>query len=128
MRRVVEEQGGDPRAVDDPERLPAAEEEVAVRAPVRGTVLAIDTQGVGLAAVALGAGRSRVDEGVDHAVGLLVHKKVGDRVEAGEPFCTLLVRRGVGEPPGAVAQRIVKAYQVGDREVAPEPPFLARIA
>jgi pyrimidine-nucleoside phosphorylase len=127
LREIVEAQGGDPRVVDDPERLPRAKGTLAVRWPARGVVQAIDAEAIGLAAVALGAGRARVEDPVDHGVGIVVGKKAGDRVEAGEPICTIHFGEGGSEPPDAVARRILGAYQVGDAEPVAEPLVIARI-
>jgi pyrimidine-nucleoside phosphorylase/thymidine phosphorylase len=89
LEEIVGAQGGDPAAVRDPGRLPRAPRTYEVRAAVAGRVQAVDTEAVGLAAVALGAGRSRVDDVVDPAVGLVVHRRIGDLVERGEPLCTV---------------------------------------
>ena len=116
----MEAQGGDAGAIADPSRLPAARATLDVAAPADGVVEAIDTEAIGLAAVALGAGRARVDEPVDHAVGLMVHRKLGDRVRAGEPLCTLHLGERGREPPEATAARVVRAYRLG--QTAPPPP------
>ncbi len=91
LRRVVEAQGGDPRAIDDPSRLPAARREVSLLADRSGVVHALRARPIGHATMLLGAGRSRVDSAIDPAVGVVLHRKVGDPVAAGEPLCTLLV-------------------------------------
>ena len=91
FREVIELQGGDPRVCDDPKRLPAARETVELRAEKGGRVAGIACRAVGTAAMLLGAGRETVDSRIDPAVGLMLHKKVGDAVEAGEPLLTLHV-------------------------------------
>jgi pyrimidine-nucleoside phosphorylase/thymidine phosphorylase len=91
FREVVERQGGDPAIVDDPHLLPRAREVLAVRAEKDGRVVSIGCRAVGQAAMLLGAGRETVDSVVDPAVGLVLHKKVGDLVIAGEPYVTLHV-------------------------------------
>src|SRR5205807_9336014 len=83
FRRMVERQGGDPRVVDDPARLPAAPRRGVVVAVRPGYVAALDAEGIGRAAVALGAGRDRAEDAVDPAVGVVVDAKVGDPVTAG---------------------------------------------
>ena len=125
--QIVEAQGGDPDALADLALLPSAEGTLEVAAPCGGTVQAIDAEAIGLAAVALGAGRSRVEDEVDHGVGLMVLKKVGDRVEAGEPLATVHFGKR-GEPAGTVAERVRRAYQIGEQELPPEPILLGRIA
>ncbi len=125
--QIVEAQGGDPDALADLALLPSAEGKLEVAAPSGGTVQAIDAEAIGLAAVALGAGRSRVEDAVDHGVGLMVLKKVGDRVELGEPLATVHFGKR-GEPAGEVAERVRRAYQIGEQELPPEPILLGRIA
>jgi pyrimidine-nucleoside phosphorylase len=125
--QIVEAQGGDSDALADLALLPSAEGTLEVGAPSGGTVQVIDTEAIGLAAVALGAGRSRVEDPVDHGVGLVVLKKVGDRVEKGEPLAMVHFGKR-GEPAGAVAARVRLAYQIGEQELPPEPILLGRIA
>ncbi len=125
--QIVEAQGGDPDALADLSLLPSGKGTLDVLAPGRGTVQAIDAEAIGLAAVALGAGRARLEDPVDHGVGLVVHHKVGDRVEAGEPLCTVHFGDRGPESPQAVADRVLRAYQIGHQELPPEPLILARI-
>lgn len=89
LLKVVELQGGDPRAVEDPARLPRARQRKPVLAPRAGFVARIDTEAVGWAAMLLGAGRETVDSVIDPAVGLVVEAKPGDAVRGGEALLTL---------------------------------------
>jgi pyrimidine-nucleoside phosphorylase len=125
--QIVEAQGGDPCALKDLSLLPAAGATLEVRAPARGVVQGIDAEAIGLAAVALGAGRARVEDPVDHAVGLLVHKKVGDPVEAGEPLCTVHHGARGAEGPQEVAERVLRAYRIGEEKPVQKPLILQRI-
>jgi pyrimidine-nucleoside phosphorylase/thymidine phosphorylase len=125
-RQMVAAQGGDPRTVDEPGRLPQAATRVEVPSPGSGVVEAIDGEALGLAAMALGAGRLRVEDRIDPAVGLVLIKKVGDRVARGEPL--LLVHRNAGgEPQAAVAKRVRAAYRLGPGPVSPPPLILERL-
>ena len=126
--QIVEAQGGDPDALADLSLLPGADGTREVAAPHAGVVQAIDAEAVGVAAVALGAGRTRADEPVDHGVGITVLAKVGDRVEAGRPLALVHFGRRGKEPPEAVAERVLHAYQIGEREPPAEPLLIARIA
>ena len=85
FRRIIEAQGGDPKVIDDYTRLPQAPYHHIVAAPRAGYVGAIDAELVGRASVALGAGRDRVEDPVDPAVGILLAAKPGDAVRAGDP-------------------------------------------
>jgi pyrimidine-nucleoside phosphorylase/thymidine phosphorylase len=127
LREIVEAQGGEPAVVDDPSRLPRAVGRLGVAAPRGGVVQAVDAQELGLAAMALGAGRTRLDDRVDPAVGLLLHKKATDRVERGELLCT--VHHGTaGESPEAVAERVRRAYRIGPEPIAAGPLIIERVA
>jgi pyrimidine-nucleoside phosphorylase/thymidine phosphorylase len=128
LREIVAAQGGAAAAVDDLSLLPRAEGTLPVPAAEGGVVQALDAEALGLAAMALGAGRARVEDRIDPSVGLTVLKKVGDRVEAGEPLCTVHHGRAGAESPEQVAERVRRAYQIGPEKVPPEPLILERIA
>lgn len=89
FRVLVEAQGGDISMVDDPTKLPKAQIVKTLTAAQSGYVRQLNALQVGLASVDLGAGRERKEDSVDHAVGIIVHKKVGDAIAAGEPTFTL---------------------------------------
>jgi pyrimidine-nucleoside phosphorylase len=89
FRQMVELQGGDISVIDDPARLPSADHRVEVASPAAGYVTAIACEQVGTACVILGGGRERKEDSVDPAVGIVVHKKIGDKVSIGEPLCTI---------------------------------------
>ncbi len=84
---MVRAQGGDAR-VADTAGLPRARLSKPVRAARRGFVNAIDTEAVGTAAMLLGAGRQRIEDTIDPAAGLVVHKKIGNEVREGDPLVT----------------------------------------
>jgi pyrimidine-nucleoside phosphorylase len=121
---ICDAQGGDPRALEDPSRLPAAPVRSEVRAPRAGWVQAIDAEEIGLAAMALGAGRARVEDAIDPAVGIVLEKKVGDAVASGEPLAVL--HHAAGALPERIAARVAAAYAVGDARREPGPLVLGR--
>jgi pyrimidine-nucleoside phosphorylase len=92
FRRIVEAQGGDARVVDDPSRLPQAPVVAPFAAPRAGWLAAIPPRPVGHAIIALGGGRTRAEDTVDPAVGIVLQARVGDRVEAGQPLATIHAR------------------------------------
>jgi pyrimidine-nucleoside phosphorylase len=92
FRQIIQMQGGDPSVVDDHARLPAAPHRHLVKAARDGFVTRVDAERVGRASVALGAGRDRVEDPVDPAVGILVEAKPGDAVHAGDPLLELHYR------------------------------------
>ena len=89
FRRMVELQGGDPRTIDDPKKLPVARHTMIVSSPKSGYLTAVQCEQVGTACVILGGGRERKEDSVDPAVGIELHKKVGDAVSSGEPLATI---------------------------------------
>ena len=89
FRLLVQAQGGDVSYVDDPSSFPRAEYVETVDAPQTGYLAEIQARTIGEAAVALGAGRAHKGDPVDHAVGFVVHHKVGDQLQRGEPLFTV---------------------------------------
>lgn len=92
LREVIERQGGDPGIVDEPGRLPRVRRQLTLPAPRDGRVTRIGCRAVGQAAMLLGGGRETVESRIDPAVGLVLHKKLGELVVEGEPLMTLHVR------------------------------------
>lgn len=110
FRQVIEAQGGDPRVLDDPGLLPQARERLDVPSPRGGFVLALLARPIGHATMLLGAGRARIDSTIDPAVGVVLHKKVGDSVEQGEPLCTVYLNDPTNR--SAVITMIRDAYTI----------------
>jgi len=125
METMIEAQGGDPRVVRDLSRLRVAAESVDVLAPRDGYVTAIDARAMGLSAVVLGAGRTRADQAVDHAVGIEVLAKPGDRVEPGRAVARIQVHRA--SDAAAVFDRVQYAFSFGDVAPAPRPLVIDRL-
>ena len=92
FRSIVEIQGGDPRVVDDVSRLPSVKQRHLVQATRSGYISRMDAELIGRASVALGAGRDRVEDSVDPAVGILVNAKPGKKVSAGETVLEVIYR------------------------------------
>jgi pyrimidine-nucleoside phosphorylase len=86
---MIEAQGGDPRVVEEPGRLPQAKFKVPLAAPKEGFVQDVDAMDVALAALRLGAGRVKAEDKVNHAVGVSGLVKVGEQVAAGAPLCMI---------------------------------------
>ena len=89
FRRMIELQGGDPKVIDDPKRLPQAQRSVPVKSESTGFISSMQCEQIGTACVILGGGRERKEDSVDPAVGIVLHKKVGDPVTQGEPLATI---------------------------------------
>jgi pyrimidine-nucleoside phosphorylase/thymidine phosphorylase len=82
-------QGGDPEALRHPHRLPQAKNRREVSSPNAGFVQSIDCEQVGIASLVLGGGREKKEDSIDPAVGIVLHKKLGDQIASGESICTL---------------------------------------
>ncbi|MGC9398913.1 MAG: pyrimidine-nucleoside phosphorylase [Anaerolineae bacterium] len=125
FRQLIEAQGGDLTYVDEPERLPQAQFVETVKAEKEGYLAKVQTDAIGFALVNLGAGREKKGQPIDHAVGLLMHVKVGDHVAPGDPLFTLHTNDEARQQ--AVKRRILKTLTFSDETVKPLPLFYARI-
>ncbi|XXF76567.1 thymidine phosphorylase [Myxococcaceae bacterium GXIMD 01537] len=125
FQEIIQAQGGDPRSIVDYSRLPRAKATADVLAPVDGFVTGIDTEGVGLAAVALGAGRRRTDSPIDPAVGFTLLRKTGEAVKAGDPV--VRVHYNDAAPLADVKARLLAAYRFGPQAPAPRKLVLERL-
>ena len=121
FRQLVGAQGGDVSYVDDPAKLPRAALVRAVDAPRSGSLSQVQARAVGEASVALGAGRAQKGDPVDHAVGFVIHHKVGDRVEKGEPLFT--VHASDQKRLDAAIASVLAAHVIVDHPVPPLPLF-----
>ena len=113
FEKVVEAQGGDPRAIENLSLLPKPRHGIDVVAETSGYIRGLKARPIGEATMLLGAGRARVDSAINPAVGAILHKKLGDRVEAGEPLCTILAE-DLGPAFDQARARIAGAYQIGE--------------
>ncbi|WP_022800709.1 thymidine phosphorylase [Deinococcus ficus] len=125
FRAFVAAQGGDPTFVDDPAKFDVAPGRAEVTAPAAGFVQSIDALGVGRAVLALGGGRERKGEAIDHGVGVEVLKKPGDAVQAGETVIRIYHRDGRGLD---VARGLLEAgLSVGAQAPQAQPLILDRV-
>lgn len=114
---MVHEQGGDSSYMEHPERLPQAAIIQEYRAEKEGYITAMDTEGFGIAAGILGAGRSRIDDEIDFAAGIILQKKINDYVEKGEVLATL--HTSDKELASAAAQRLACCYTISAEKTEP---------
>jgi len=121
FRTLVEAQGGDVSYVDNPDKLPQAEFVEVVKSPQSGYLDQVEARIIGEAAVALGAGRAQKGDPVDHAVGFVIHHKVGDKVERGQPLFT--VHANNERLLEEARQSILAAHGWDDAPVPPLPLF-----
>jgi len=117
FRQMVSLQSGDARVIDDPKRLPRAKHSADILAATTGYVSAIQSELVGTACVVLGGGREKKEDAVDPAVGIILHKKVCDRVSPREPLCTILYN---SESRAVHARKLLEqSFQIADQAPAP---------
>jgi pyrimidine-nucleoside phosphorylase len=118
---LVNAQGGDVSFVEDTSRFPRAEFIEVVKAPRSGYISQIHARGVGEAAVTLGAGRAKKTDPVDHAVGFVIHKNVGDQVNEGDPLFTIHANDESKLSEARTA--VLTAHSFSDEAVEPLPLF-----
>lgn len=92
MRTMVKAQGGDAAVVDEPHRMPIAQDVVVLKAEVPGHVLEANAEKLGVACMILGAGREKADDSIDHSVGAVVLAKRGKQVDIGSPLVEIHYR------------------------------------
>ena len=117
LRAMIKAQGGDPACCDDVTRLPQAPVIRDVPAAVSGYVHRMDTVGLGSAAQAMGAGRRVKTDVIDPSVGFVMHRRIGDRVEAGEAVATVHARDEATAQ--AASEAIVRCVAIGAEPSAP---------
>jgi pyrimidine-nucleoside phosphorylase len=125
MREVIEAQGGNPSVLDDPAILPQADVQLVFEAPQEGTILAMDTRAIGVAAVELGAGRATLGARIDPSAGFHLTAKPGDRVERGQPLATIHARTNALAEQAA--RRLQAAIRIGEGDATPLPLLGERI-
>lgn len=122
FKEMIRNQGGDATIVDEPERLLTAKYEVELPAKESGVVTQLVANELGIAAMMLGAGRRTKEEAIDHAVGLKLHKKVGESVQKGESLLTIYSNT---EEIDEVKELIYANISIGD--AGEEPPLIHEI-
>ncbi len=125
FRALVEAQGGDASVLDSPSRLPRAAHVRTIYAPESGYLSEVHAREIGLTVLDLGGGRRRKGDPIDHAVGVLVHRKVGERVVEGEPLFT--VHANQREQLEIASARILSAHKFSSDKVDPLPLFHATL-
>lgn len=112
FKQFVAAQGGDARVIEHPEMLPKAAYQIEIPADRDGFISEIIADEFGIAAMMLGAGRETKESAIDLAVGLMLHKKVGDAVKKGESLLTVHSNR---EDIREVKNKLIKSITISDR-------------
>ena len=121
LRVLVQAQGGDVSFVDDTSKFPRAQYVEVVESPREGYLAQILARTVGEASVTLGAGRAKKTDPVDHAVGFVIHHKVGDQVGQGEPLFT--IHANDKAKLAEARETVLAAHTFSDSPVEPLPLF-----
>ena len=119
FRGIIEEQGGDPRVIDDYARLPRAKTRGVIAAPADGFIVGLDAESIGRAGVSLGTGRERVDNVIDHGVSIQVKAAPGDRVKRGDPVLTVMYNDAARW--GSARALLEGSIRVAEAPLAPQP-------
>ncbi len=125
FRQMIELQGGDPRVIDDARHLPQAQHTMKVASARAGYVASMQCEQIGTACVILGGGRERKEDAVDPSVGIVLHKKVGDRVADSEPLATIYYN---AEAKAQRACQLIEAScQIDDAPPAVKLPLIHQV-
>ena len=116
FKEMIQNQGGDPAIVEHPERILTARYTMELPAKQSGVVSKIVANELGIAAMMLGAGRKTKEEDIDHAVGLKLHKKIGDTVTKGESLLTIYSN---DEEITSVIELLYKNIEIGESAMKP---------
>ena len=114
FRDVIQAQGGNPKVLDRFELLPNATGVREIPSPRAGYVSAIDAEDIGRASCMIGAGRDRKEDVVDHAVGVILEVKIGQRIDAGGVLCRLYYTKD--EKVEEAAQLVEDAFRISTHE------------
>jgi len=125
FRMLIELQGGDPSVIDAPKKLPQAAHKLEVTSPKSGYISGMQCEQIGVAGVILGGGRERKEDSVDPAVGIILHKKVGDHVQKGEPLAT--VHYNASASAGRAQQLIAESYTFSETPPVKKRPLIHRV-
>jgi len=125
FRSIIEVQGGDPHVVDDVSRLPQVKQRHLVHAARNGYLQRMDAELIGRASVALGAGRDRVDDTIDPAVGNIVNVKPGAKISAGDAVLDVIYREKARLD--SALDLVKRAIVIGDEPPARRPLILGEV-
>ncbi|MTV21996.1 pyrimidine-nucleoside phosphorylase [Staphylococcus delphini] len=117
FKTFLSNQGGDASVVDDPSKLPTAQYQFELPAKRSGVVSEMIANEIGIASMMLGAGRQTKEDIIDLAVGLVLNKKVGDRVEEGESLLTIYAN---SEDVEQVKQKLYDNITISDHAEQPQ--------
>lgn len=119
MKEWIGAQGGDTACLDDPSLFPKAKFTYEIKAERDGYIFSMDTEKLGLICVSLGAGRERKEDEIDHAAGLILHKKTGEKVRAGESLASVFT--SIPGTQDSISLAFASAVVISDRQPERKP-------
>lgn len=119
FRKWIASQGGDLRSIDDFSLLPGASLTFEVRSTLDGFISGMNASEIGMAAMLLGAGRASKEDAIDYGAGIVLQKKTGDFVRAGETLATLYANDEKKIPDAA--DRFLRALSFSDEKPEQKP-------
>jgi pyrimidine-nucleoside phosphorylase len=125
FKQGIRLQGGDDRVVDEPHRLLIGRSHAQVTSPASGYISGTNCERFGIALAMLGGGREKKEDAIDHSVGLQFHKRIGDRVEKGEPLAT--IRYNADARLAEAKALIAENYFVAQEPPSEKRPLIRRI-
>jgi pyrimidine-nucleoside phosphorylase len=125
FKQGIKLQGGDERVMDEPQRLPTARFHVNVTSPADGYINGTNCEQFGTALAMLGGGREKKEDSIDHAVGIEFRKRIGGRVEKGEPLATIHYNSDV--KLAEAKSLIAESYLIGGSAPSGKRPLIRRI-
>jgi len=127
LAQLIAAQGGNPEVIDNPDLLPRPKTKIEIKAGASGFIEKMNALEVGLASRILGAGRKTKTDHIDLSIGILLKKKVGDRVEKGEPLA-VFYSDGDRHKIDAAEAKFLSACIIGDSSVDPPRLFYAKVS
>lgn len=125
LAMMVEAQGGNKEYIYHPEMFEKTAYSFEVKAPKSGYITHMDTEGCGIASALLGAGRETKESVIDYAAGIIIHAKVGDKVEEGQSIATLYANKE--ELFKGSEKRYIESITIEDVKSKEEPLIFARV-
>lgn len=116
FKTFIKNQGGDETVIDHPERLLQAQYQIEYKAKKSGYVTELVSNDIGVASMMLGAGRLTKEDDIDLAVGIVLNKKIGDKVEEGESLLTIHSNR---QDVDDVVKKLDSSITIADHVVSP---------
>ena len=121
FKELVSRQGGDVSYLEDPKRYPRPKYSTSIRSAAAGDIESIDALELGFAAITLGAGRMKVDDTIDPKAGILLSKKAGDSINAGDTLADLFADNETSLDEAK--RRVARAFNVAT-EPSVQPPLI----